>query len=142
MAEPPRSSREYGKAMRRLAAAEKLVAVVDERHRRQTENELLFRSVNERIEELAETIAGGAPAGAEAWDFVCECQDKGCTERVALTVAEYEAVRAFGDRFVVAPGDAHVAPEIERVVDKSTRYWVVAKLGEPGELADAEDPRT
>lgn len=113
---------------------------MDERRRRQAENETLFRNVNERIEEL---VAGAFDRreGIEAWDFVCECHDTGCTERLAMTIAEYEAVRAEGARFVVAPSPEHVDLRIEHVVDMSSRYWVVEKVGEPGEIAEEDDPR-
>lgn len=113
---------------------------VDARRHRQTENELRFRSINERIEDLSEEWFGGA-VGPRAHDFVCECQDKDCTRPVALTIREYEAVRAHGRRFVVAPSPEHVDTAIEAVVDLSTRYWVVEKIDESGELADDTDPR-
>jgi hypothetical protein len=113
---------------------------MDGRRDRQAQNESLFRSVNERIEELVE---GAVPPreGVEAWEFVCECYDTACTERLAMTVREYEAVRADGSRFVVAPALEHVDLDIERVVDMSTRYWVVEKVGEAAERAEEDDPR-
>jgi hypothetical protein len=113
-----------------------------ERDRRQGENEALFRRVNDRIEQLAEGAFDSGEEGARAWDFVCECYDKGCTERVALTIAEYEAVRAAGERFVVAPAPEHVDTSIENVVDMSSRYWVVEKTDQAAEAARADDPRT
>jgi hypothetical protein len=115
---------------------------VHERERRQAENEGLFRSVNERIEELAEGTFDSAADGERAVDFVCECADTSCTERVALTIREYEAIRAAGNRFVVAPAAEHVDTSIEHVIDMSSRYWVVEKLAQAGEQAKRDDPRT
>jgi hypothetical protein len=112
-----------------------------ERRRRQAENESLFRRVNERIEQLVEGAFDAGPDGARAWDFVCECHDKGCTERIALTITEYEAVRVVSERFVVAPAPEHVDTSIENVVDMSSRYWLVEKIEEAGEVARADDPR-
>ena len=67
--------------------------------------------------------------------------DADCLEQIPLTVAEYEAVRADGTHFVVAPSSEHVDLSIERVVDMSARYWVVEKIDEVGDLAEADDPR-
>jgi hypothetical protein len=36
----------------------------------------------------------------------------------------------------VYPADEHVNPQIERVTARHERYWVVAKLGESGDLAE------
>jgi hypothetical protein len=115
-------------------------AQVDARRQRQAENEMLFRSINERIEDLSQDMlpSGG---GERAYDFVCECQNTRCTRPVALTVREYESIRTDGRRFFVAPAPEHVDLRIENVVDRSTRYWVVEKIGESGEIAEAENPR-
>src|ERR687887_187477 len=79
-------------------------------------NESLFREVNDRIEELSENVEaqGIAPEGGLV-EFHCECGRDGCTERVRMTVAEYEHVRADNDRFAVVPG--HETPEMEAVVE-------------------------
>jgi hypothetical protein len=113
---------------------------MDARRRRQAENEMLFRSINERIEDLSEEFLDRGEGG-RAYDFVCECQNTECTVQVALTVAEYEAVRESGRQFIVAPSPDHVDMAIENVVDMSTRYWVVEKTDESGEIAEADDPR-
>jgi hypothetical protein len=113
---------------------------VDDRRERQAKNEMLFRRINEQIEDLGESWLG-QESGERAYDFVCECQDTECTERIALTVAEYESIRASGRRFVVVPSAEHVDMTIENVVDMSSRYWVVEKTDESGDLAEAEDPR-
>jgi len=113
---------------------------MDARRERAAKNEMFFRSINERIEELGEQWLSG-PEGERAYDFVCECQNMECTTAVALTIVEYEHVRTNGRRFIVAPSPEHVDAKIENVVDISSRYWVVEKTDESGNLADAADPR-
>jgi hypothetical protein len=110
---------------------------VDERAREQVrKNEALFRDVNERVKRI--DSEQGAPAD-ERWDFLCECGNAQCVERVSLTVAEYERVRANPIHFFVVPG--HELPEVEAVVEAATSYVVVEK--KPGERGAAleSDPR-
>jgi hypothetical protein len=83
-------------------------------------NEALFRDVNERIAESAENF------GADETEFVCECADPNCTDRVPATLAEYERVRANPTTFLLAPG--HNEPDIERVVSERRRFHVVEKV--------------
>ncbi len=107
---------------------------MDERKRRLVENENLFREVNEKIQKLTATLYGPGP-----YDFLCECANSDCDRHVSLALAEYEAVRAQGDRFLVAPG--HVFPDIERVVESYAAYEVVDKDDDVEALARARDPR-
>jgi hypothetical protein len=92
-------------------------------------NEALFRDVNERIREISDSF--GQPDAT--YDFLCECSDPSCTERVVLTRAEYEHVRAESVRFVVAKG--HALPEIETVVDQAHDHVVVEKEGAAADVA-------
>src|SRR3954465_14602462 len=114
---------------------------MDSRRERQAQNEALFRTVHERVEEVGDGTLERPTEGAAVWDFVCECEDREWAQRIPLTRAEYEAIRSDGRRFVVAPGPDHGDTSIENVVDMSTRYWVVEKIGEPGEFAEDHDPR-
>lgn len=109
---------------------------MDPRERRLAENETIFRSVNERIEQLA------APQGSDShvFEFLCECSNLDCTLRLPLTLAEYEALRADPVVFVVAPG--HDLPEIEEVVQRTPTYQIVRKQGAAAELAVDRDPRS
>ncbi len=52
---------------------------------RAARNEALFREVNERVEDLHDSLASGSSA-----DFVCECADDTCTQRITLPIATYE----------------------------------------------------
>jgi hypothetical protein len=100
-------------------------------------NESLLREVNDRIEELSENVEaqGIAPEGGLI-QFHCECGRDGCGERVRMTVAEYERVRADNDRFVLAPG--HETPEMEVVVESTDRFVVVDKLPDAEPLVGAD----
>jgi hypothetical protein len=95
-------------------------------------NEALFREFNERVEGLA----GDSPR----IDFVCECGDLDCLERLALTRTSYEQVRSDPRRFVVAPGHENV--EMERVVTRLEDHVVVEKVAEAARVAIDHDPRS
>jgi hypothetical protein len=97
----------------------------------------LFRDVNERVREIHASFADFVPLG----DWICECADTGCGERIQLTTEEYEFVRANPKRFAVVTSDEHVVDEIEDVVERQERFWVVEKHGTAGELAARVDPR-
>jgi hypothetical protein len=92
-------------------------------------NEALFREVNERIREISDNFG----QDNETYDFLCECSDPGCVERVVLTRSEYEKVRSDSARFVVAKG--HVVPEIEAVVAHATDHVIVEKEGAAADVA-------
>jgi len=106
---------------------------VGEEERRVAVNESLFREVNERIGELGELYDAGDV------EFVCECADTDCAERLTLTLGEYERVRAEPNRFFLVPG--HERPDVERVVETNGVFAVVEKLGEAGAVAEDADPR-
>jgi hypothetical protein len=98
-------------------------------------NEALFRQVNERIEDVNETLDRETPS-----DFLCECGDDDCTAPVSVTLAEYEEVRSDPSHFLVAKG--HDVIDVERVVKETDRYQVVEKFsGEAGRIAVETDPR-
>jgi hypothetical protein len=94
-------------------------------------NEVMFRAINERIRELA--VRFGSDAG-EGLSFICECADETCVERLKLTVAQYDEVRAVPARFAVLPGH-EVTPLVERVVYRSSDFVIVRKVGIAGEIA-------
>jgi 5-bromo-4-chloroindolyl phosphate hydrolysis protein len=108
------------------------------REQRAAKNQSLFREVNERIEPLNMALT---PIN-RLNDFVCECAVEECTEAVRLSVDEYESVRQHPARFFVAPNDEHVWPDVERVLEKTDRYWIVEKFGHGGSMAAKLDPRS
>jgi hypothetical protein len=109
----------------------------DERARRVGLNEALFRQVNEEIRGLDDEL--GTRDGTLT--VICECGDATCTERVKLTLAEYERVRSDSLLYVIAPG--HDIPDIEQVVERAAGHEVVQKQAGPAaELAEETDPRS
>jgi hypothetical protein len=110
---------------------------VDAREERLVENEAMFRRINERIEEIAESHG---TADGHVYEFLCECSNVDCTLRVRLSLTAYESARRDSAQFVLALG--HELPEIEEVLCRTTDYQLVRKLGEAAEIADEEDPRT
>jgi hypothetical protein len=109
---------------------------VDEQRVAAAKTQAMFREVNERIEGMNEEWATVLPVG----EWICECADRGCVERVEMALAEYEYVRAHPNRFFVAPG--HELPVVEEAVEANERYVVVAKLAPGDEVAVAADPRS
>jgi hypothetical protein len=88
---------------------------------RLTENQKLFRSANERLEEAVEASV----SEEQHIPFLCECADDDCLGRVEMTLAEYSAVRAHDDRFFMVPG--HLLAEGEEVVEAHDGLHVTEK---------------
>jgi hypothetical protein len=107
----------------------------DLRRIRAAKNQSLFREVNERVEDIAKTFN----LDDRQLDFICECAHTDCTESLRLSVTEYEALRRVPTHFAIAPG--HEIPDVEHVVERTSRYVVVAKIGAGGALAQRLDPR-
>lgn len=107
----------------------------DARRERAGRNESLFREVNERVEEIANSFG----ADTNTIRFICECAGTDCAETIQMTVNEYEALRSVPERFAIA--DGHQIPDVERTVEKSTRYVIVEKIGAGEEVAKDLDPR-
>ena len=105
-----------------------------DRNERLARNEAMFRSVNERVEEVVQ------PGPTEAIDFLCECGDEECVEKITLTREEYESIRRDGAQFAVVAG--HEIPAIENVVRRADRFLVVRKHPEEAQIARETDPRS
>ena len=103
---------------------------------RLAKNEVLFRTVNEAIEQQALRFGGID----DEYDFVCECSSTTCIERMTLTLRQYEQIRAEGTRFVLVPG--HADPGLELVVERTANHHVVEKDGAAGIIAEQGDPRS
>ena len=99
------------------------------------QNEALFRQVNERIEDMGAALT----PDDVPMEFLCECDDPDCVEKVSATRAEYEAIRAVATQFVVLPG--HEDPDIEHVVQQTERFLVVEKEGQAAHDAEESNPR-
>jgi hypothetical protein len=108
---------------------------VTEREERIMANEIMFREVNERIDELAERTST-----LEVLDYVCECGQPDCTAKITLTNEQYASVRADGQRFVTLPG--HLTSSLERVVERHADYQIVEKDDDDAAgMAEATDAR-
>jgi hypothetical protein len=111
-----------------------MASMADEVQQRTARNEAIFREINEGIRR------GRWPGEEDSMtSFRCECASLGCSDMLALSFREYEQIRKHPRRFLVAPG--HERLDVEVVVETKTTYFVVQKIGEAGQVAEAADPR-
>lgn len=68
-----------------------------ERELRAAQNQMLFRSVNDRIRELGENLLNSV----EEVDFACECANPECIEPIPMPVSQFAALEGVENRFVV-----------------------------------------
>lgn len=106
--------------------------------KRKAENEVVFRAANEDLDPARRSAAGDDRN--RLLPFLCECASAGCTQIIALTLREYEGIRAVPTHSLNAPG--HDDPSIERVVERHERYDVSEKFGEAGATFSEADPRS
>jgi len=110
---------------------------MDDRERRIGRNEALYRSVNERIEDLNEAFG----TLTDTMTVVCECGDGSCAQQIDVPVADYERVRSDPELFLIVPG--HEIADVEDVVERHDAFDVVRKReGGPAEVARELDPRS
>ena len=110
--------------------------------RRQIENEMIFRRMNEKVgDDLgaldAMYIEEGNVHLIRDEDlqllFKCECSDENCDVRVPLRLSEYDSIHEDRDTFIVKSN--HQVESIEKVIRKAEHFWVVKKNNstpEPG----------
>jgi hypothetical protein len=96
---------------------------------RRSENQRLFREVNERIAELSARL--DAPDGAQS--FFCECARVGCREMLEAPLAVYAIVRDDADLYVVIPG--HEDPAREQTVADHGAFLIVRTLSGEADIA-------
>ena len=106
---------------------------MDERTQRVTENEALFREVNEQV------VAGGTQPG-ETFEILCECARIGCMEHLHVTTDVYERARSEPTDFLVKPG--HAIPEFETVIERHENLELVRESGSAATLASQLDRRS
>ena len=92
------------------------------REERVARNEELFLVVNREIAKLEETLGG-----SEMLTLVCECSKKHCLHTVEVDTAAYKQVRLNPLLFFLVPG--HEDLEVERLVEQTSKYVVVEKVG-------------
>ncbi len=98
-------------------------------------NESTFRRANESLDERRTNLG----FGDDPTPYLCECEDERCLELVRLNGEEYEAVRANPKRFAMVPGHQE-ADDV--VVREGTRFAVIEKTGQEGDLVAEQDPRS
>lgn len=97
--------------------------------------ESVYRHVNERIAETAETFESDETL------FVCECADMDCQDRLEVPIEEYEEVREEPTHFLVVNG--HEEPGYERVVGREPGYAIVKKVtSRLAAMVRRSDPRS
>ena len=107
--------------------------VPSDRERRLALNEAAFRVANERIRNWPERRGHEKPRGTTAMR---------AGELSRAGAHELRRVRARAgrlDRFVVVPG--HEVPDIERIVERAERYFVIEKNPEVHGITEMTDPR-
>jgi hypothetical protein len=95
-----------------------------DRKTRIEENEQLFREVNERVAQMHRGLQVGTDP-----EWLCECGEATCFEKVHVPLDDYREIRARHDWFFVKPG--HEKVDVERVVRREDGYLVVEKDGLP-----------
>jgi hypothetical protein len=105
------------------------------RNARAATNQMLFRAFDVRVHALNRHMDFIAQVG----DWICECGMNACSERIEMSVHDYEAIHRHGGQFFVAPSDEHFRPEVERVIEHHERYWVVETTGFGGTPADRDE---
>ena len=110
-------SEETPGAVIRALARHASVLVSASRADRIAQTELFFRAVND---EIARNDGHGST------QFLCECGNSACTEKIALTAAALQGLHAEQGLFVVLPG--HVIPDLETVVESYDGYLVVRRV--------------
>jgi hypothetical protein len=91
------------------------------RDTRREENQKLFRMGNERLHDVVEGLVNeGTPV-----PFLCECAAEHCDGRVEVQLAEWEAVAARPNHYLMVSG--HPRSEGEQMVGSVGEYNVVRK---------------
>jgi hypothetical protein len=102
--------------------------------RRQIENEMIFRRMNEKVTEELKALDDMHREDGHydlvrddnlKLQFYCECSDEDCRIRISMLLTDYQHIHKERDVFVVVPG--HQVESIEEVVKKTKNYDVVKK---------------
>jgi hypothetical protein len=110
---------------------------MSERERRIGLNEAVFRSVNERLEELNQTFS----EMTGNFEIICECGDEGCSEMFSIATREYEEIRSDPTQFAVLSG--HEIGDVDLILEHREAYNLVRKrAGDAARAATVTDPRS
>ena len=127
-----------------LFAADNIVVMkISPSERRQIENEMIFRRLNEKIgnslDELDSMHAEEDNLHLQWNDtvllnFKCECSDENCDARIPIKLSTYKKVHENRDAFIVKL--KHQVNAIERVILSEDAYSVVEKNNSTPEPGD------
>ena len=116
---------------------------ISDAERKQIENEMIFRRVNEAVIQNLIDIDAEHIKNKDfhlLWDktillqFKCECSDEKCEIRIPLTLKDYQKIHRNRDTFIVKPH--HQVDPIEKIIRTEATYIVVKKnhrTAEPGD---------
>src|SRR3954466_11379384 len=109
-----------------------------DRQERAAHNQALFRAVNEELKRLVADWGLAPDFGAlpTVRQWICECANAGCMDRIGLTDDEYDCVRSAAHRFAVAPGEVHYFADVEEVCERHESHWIVEKSGRARVIAE------
>lgn len=100
-------------------------------------NQTIFREMNEWTTDRRDP-GDGDDRGLET--YLCECGDRRCSDPIRMTLAEYEAIRAYPTRFALALD--HENPETDSVLVENERFATIdMSFGLASRIARASDPR-
>jgi hypothetical protein len=117
--------------------------ILSHAERRQIENEMIFRRVNEKVgDDLGALDAMHIEDGHAQLirnpnlklEFNCECSDENCTDRIPMLLDEYQEIHRNRDTFIVIPN--HQVDPIEKVIRQGNGYNVVKKNNSTPEPTD------
>lgn len=102
--------------------------------RRQIENEMIFRRLNEKVGNSLDSldkrnIREHNPEllwdDATLLNFKCECSDEDCDMRIPVKLSVYKKIHTDRDTFIIKP--EHQVEDIEEVIVSKKDYSVVRK---------------
>lgn len=102
--------------------------------RRQIENEMIFRRLNEKIGDQLEAldsqlIEHNHPEFIQdknmVMHFRCECSDENCNARIPIQLGEYQAIHEDRSAFIIKHD--HQVEAIEEIIQRKDTYSVVKK---------------
>lgn len=111
--------------------------------RRQIENEMIYRRVNEKIGDDLDAldamhIEDDNPQMIRNNDlllhFRCECSDEDCDARIPIKLSDYQKIHENRDAFIIKL--KHEVNEIEKVILSNDKYSVVEKNNSTAEPGD------
>lgn len=117
--------------------------------RRQIENEMIFRRVNEKVGDGLDSLDAMHITEDNVhlvWDdtillnFLCECSDEECDARIPIKLSVYNKIHENRNAFIVKLN--HQVNDIEKVILTEDTYSVVEKNNsttEPGDTLNATD---